>query len=236
MILELLSFFTRLPVGRASIEKASRNSYLLPLLGILIGGIVGLFSFLSFKFIDQFLATLLTLVCLYFVTGLNHLDGLADFADGLHTCGSRKRKVRAMKDTQIGIAGVTFTLFTILFLASMISIINGDFYKIIVVEICAKTAMLFALLIGKPMKKGIGKEFIRDLNRISALFSILFSFLISFVLLRYIGILAILVSILTSLILVKIAHNNFGAINGDVIGAINELSRISSLLAIVVMF
>lgn len=236
MILELISFFTRLPSGKTSLEKAARYSYLLPLLGILIGAIVGTFAFFAFKFINGFLATILTLVCLYFVTGLNHLDGLADFADGIYTCGGRERKVKVMKDVQTGIAGITFVLFIILFLVFAVFTINGNFYKIIVAEVCAKTAMLSAMLFGKPMERGMGKIFMENLNKTTLPFSILFSFIFSFILLRYLGILAVLISIFSSFLIVRIARNNFGVINGDVIGAINELSRIASLLVLATQF
>ena len=234
MITDLLSFFTRLPARRTSIEDTAKYSYLLPLLGVLIGIIVGAFAFFAFKFIDKFLATMLTLACLYFITGLNHLDGLADFADGIYVCGTKEKKVKAMKDLQIGIAGIIFTLFATLLLIFAIFSINGDFKIIIVAEICAKSAMLSSIFFGKPMKKGLGNTFIKKLNKKAFPFSILFSLVVSFILLRFAGILAILVSMTSSYILVLIAHRNFGAINGDVIGAINELSRIASLLLLIV--
>lgn len=233
-MLELISFFTRLPSGKLSIEKAAKHSFLLPVLGGLIGLIVGSFSFFAFKFVNGFLAALLTAVCLYFITGLNHLDGLSDFADGVYTCGSSERKIKAMKDTQMGVAGITLVLFAILFLVFTVFMINGDIYKILVAEVCAKTAMLFAIFLGKPMKTGMGKAFIENLNKTAVPFSILFSFCLSFILLRYLGLLAVLISMFSSLVIVRIAHKNFGAINGDVIGAINELSRVVSLLALLI--
>jgi len=231
-MLELISFFTRLPSNKMSIEKAAKQSFLLPFLGGLIGLIVGAFSSFAFKFIEKFLAALLTAVCLYFITGLNHLDGLSDFADGVHTCGSRERKIKAMKDTQTGVAGITFVLFVILFLIFAVFIVNGNIYKIFAAEVCAKTAVLFALFIGKPMKTGMGKVFIESLNKSAIPFSILFSLGLSFALLQYLGLLAVFTSMFSSLIIVKIAHRNFGAINGDVFGAINEVSRVVSLLTL----
>ncbi len=236
MMLELMSFFTRFPSSGRSIEKAAKHSFLLPVLGGLVGLIVGAFSLFAFKFVDGFLAALLTATCMYFITGLNHLDGLSDFADGVYTCGNRERKIKAMKDSQTGVAGITFVLFVILFFVFTVFLINGNIYKILVAEVCAKTAMLFAIFFGKPMKIGMGKVFIGNLNKTTISFSILFSLILSFVFLRYLGLLAVFVSMVSSLIIVKISHRNFGAVNGDVIGAINELSRIVSLLVLSVKF
>ena len=233
-MLELISFFTRLPSCNASLEKAAKNSFLLPVLGGLIGLIVGAFSLFVFRFIDGFLAALFTVVFLYLITGLNHLDGLSDFADGLYTCGNSERKIKAMKDTQTGVAGVTFVLFVILFFVFTVLIIKGNIYKIIIAEVCAKTAMLSAIFFGKSMKNGMGKTFVENINKRAFPFFILFSFVVSFVLLRYLGILAVIVSIFSSLIIVRVAHKNFGGVNGDVIGAINELSRVVVLLTLLI--
>jgi len=233
-MLELISFFTRLPGGKVSIEKAAKKSFLLPFLGLLVGLIVGVFSLFIFKFVHGSLAALLTAVSFYFITGLNHLDGLSDFADGVYTCGTRERKIKAMRDTNTGVAGITSVLFVILFLVFTFYMINGNIIKILVAEVSAKTAMLLAIFLGKPMKEGMGKVFIENLNKIAIPFSVLFSLGLSFALLRYLGLLAVLTSLFSSLIIVRIAHSNFGAVNGDVIGAINELSRVVSLLTLMI--
>ena len=235
IMLDLISFFTRIPSGKTSLEKAAKYSYLLPLLGGVIGLIVGIFSLLVFRYINGFLAAMFTVVFLYVITGLNHLDGLADFADGLYTSGNRKRKIDAMKDVNTGIAGVVFVLFSILFLLYAVFMVKGGVYKIIVAEICAKTAMLTAIFFGKPMKSGIGKIFIENLNKKIVPLSILFSIVVSFILLQYLGVLAVIVSIGCSMVTVSIVHWKFGAVNGDVIGAINELSRIVSLYVLLIV-
>jgi len=225
-MLDLIGFFTRIPSGKTSIKKAAEYSFLLPVLGVFIGLIVGVFSFLFFKYMFGFLAALLTIVFLFLITGLNHLDGLADFADGLYTSGTKERKIEAMKDVKIGIAGVTFVLFTILFLVYAIFLIKGDIYKIVITEICAKTAMLSALFFSKPLGSGIGKLFIEKINKAAYPFSVLFSIVISFILLGFLGVSAVIISIIVSLIMVFVAFRGFGGVNGDVIGAINEISRI----------
>jgi adenosylcobinamide-GDP ribazoletransferase len=225
-MLDLIGFFTRIPAGKTSIEKAAEYSFLLPVIGAFIGLIVGIVSFLSFKYMYDFLATLLTIVILYLITGLNHLDGLADFADGLYTSETKVRKIDAMKDVKIGIAGVTFVLFAVLFIIYGVFLLKGDIYKIVVAEICAKTAMLSALFFSKPLDSGIGELFIKKLNKAAFPFSIIFSIVISFILLGFLGFSAVIISIFVSLIIVFVAIRGFGGVNGDIIGAINEISRI----------
>ncbi len=61
------------------------------------------------------LSNILAVLALYLTIGLLHLDGLADWADGIMVKGDRERKVRAMKDLNTGIAGV-FAVVTVLLL------------------------------------------------------------------------------------------------------------------------
>jgi adenosylcobinamide-GDP ribazoletransferase len=48
-----------------------------------------------------------------------------------------------------------------------------------------------------------------------------------------VGLIAIIASIITALIIVRISNRHFRGLTGDVFGAGNELSRLGSLLAIV---
>lgn len=228
-MLSLIGFFTRLPVKKTSIENAAKYSYLLPLIGLLIGTLVGSFyltidHFLGI-YLNKYILALLTILFLYFITGLNHLDGLADFFDGIYVCSTREKKINALKDTQIGISGLVSILFLFLFLLFSLTNLKNIFFKIIIAELSAKTSMLIAMSIGKSRKQGFGYMFIKHLNKRLLPLSILLSLFVSYLLLSSIGIYAIIISIIIMLYIVHIAHKNFGFINGDVFGAINEITR-----------
>ncbi len=228
-MLSLIGFFTRLPVKRTSIESAARHSYLLPLVGLFIGALVGGFYLILDNFLgiylNKYILALLTVLSLYFITGLNHLDGLADFFDGIYTCKSREKKINALKDTKIGISGLTSILFLLLFLIFSLASLENIFFKILLAELSAKTCMLIAMSVGKSRKQGFGYIFIKHLNKRLLPLSILFSLLVSYLLLGLAGIYTIITSIIIMFYLVHIAHKNFGFINGDVFGAINEITR-----------
>jgi len=51
-------------------------------------------------------------------------------------------------------------------------------------------------------------------------------------LLRLAGVVVLLAGILTSLVMVAIAHRNFNGVTGDVFGATNELARLVSVIAL----
>lgn len=235
-MLDLLGFFTRIPCGKTSLEKAAEYSFLLPVVGMLIGVIVGVVSFVLFKCIDGGIAALLTVGFVYLLTGLNHLDGVADFADGLYTSGTKERKIEAMKDVKTGIAGVTSVLFVLLFFIYGIFLIKGDVGKIIVIEICAKTGMLAAISIGKPSQSGfLGRLFIERVKKVVVPFSLLFSFIVSYLFLQIVGVVMILCSLGVSMILVLTAQRSFGGVSGDALGCTNEVARLVSLYTVVIM-
>jgi adenosylcobinamide-GDP ribazoletransferase len=51
------------------------------------------------------------------------------------------------------------------------------------------------------------------------------SFAIGFVLLRWAGIFIVLAAVIAALVMVAVAHKNFGGVTGDVFGATNEIVR-----------
>lgn len=229
----LVSFLTMIPTGRMSLEGAARKSYLFPAIAVFIGLIVGSLSSILFHYLPLALAALLTVFVLYLVTGINHLDGFADFADGIYVMGNKEKKLMAMKDVQLGVAGFLSLFFLLTLQLFSFYEIAGDISLIIVAEVSAKTAMLSSIYFGRPRKEGIGGIFIRHLNRKAYPLSVVFSILFCFYLARYAGLIVVMVGLLTSLFLVISAHRGFGCVTGDVMGAINETSRVTALLTLV---
>lgn len=231
----LLGFLTTLPTGSMSIEDAARKSYLLPAIAVFIGLAVGSFSTLFFHYLPPALAALLTLLVLYLVTGINHVDGLADFADGIHAMGSKERKLKAMKDIQLGVAGVLALFFLLSFCLYGFNEIAGNIPIIIAAEVSAKTAMLTSIYLGVPRGEGLGSVFIRHLNRKAYPLSLLFSVIACFCLAPRGGLAALTAGILASILLVTAARRGFGCVTGDVMGAVNETSRVIALLVLVLL-
>ncbi len=111
--------------------------------------------------------------------------------------------------------------------------IAGAVSLIIVAEIAAKTAMLSSIYFGKSRGEGLGSIFIKHLNRKAYPLSVVFSLLACFYLAHYAGLFAIGVGLLTSILLVAAAHRGFGCVTGDVMGAVNETTRVIVLLVLV---
>ncbi|MFQ5711235.1 MAG: adenosylcobinamide-GDP ribazoletransferase [Candidatus Geothermarchaeales archaeon] len=245
MVGSLIAFLTRLPLGSRSVRDAARRLYLFPLVGLLIGIIVYLAGYVSFSFLPTELASATTTLSIYLVTGLMHLDGLSDFFDGVMASGSRERKISAMRDPEVGIAGAFSALMVlILTLYSIKSLVevevggipfghNIPMYPLgcalIVSEVSAKLGMNTCIALGKEMHEGIGSTFIKQSSPAKFLAALMLSIVIGLLLTGH-RFIVVFTGMITALTVVRTAHQNFGGVNGDVMGASNEIARVTTLL------
>ncbi len=95
----VFSFLTIIPTSNANLETIAKFMYVFPIVGIVIGLIVGGFGYgLSEIGIEPLIVGLLVVALTAIITGIHHTDGLADFADGLMVKGTKEQKLSAMKD------------------------------------------------------------------------------------------------------------------------------------------
>ena len=94
----VFSFLTIIPTTNSNLETIAKYMYIFPIVGILIGLMIGSFALGISLFLDPLIVALLVVAGLAIITGIHHTDGLADFADGLMTKGSKEQKLKAMKD------------------------------------------------------------------------------------------------------------------------------------------
>ena len=120
----IFSFLTILPTSNATLDDIAKYMYLFPIVGIIIGILVGSFGFgLSFL-LDPIIVSFLVVTSIVIITGIHHADGLADFADGLMVKGSKEKKLNAMKDLSTGSAGVVAIVLYLIGLVITISLIK----------------------------------------------------------------------------------------------------------------
>jgi adenosylcobinamide-GDP ribazoletransferase len=219
----LLPFLTRVPL-KGDFEKAREELWSLPLLAIVT-------SFLpcSIIYFKVPLFNVLSLLALYWIIGLLHLDGLADFADGIMVKGDKERKIKALKDVNIGIAGVFVVVMVLLLQVYSLSIV--PFYALFLAELNSKFAMLLALATRKPLGKGLGRYFMEKMNKKQLLVgAVIYVSLLLIVFFFDSTAFLSLLAIPFVLYLITLSLNNFGGLNGDCIGAIAELTRTFTLL------
>ncbi len=250
---DLISFLTQIPVGKeVEIEAVIARIYLFPVVGLVIGLIVAVVAFFLFGWFVSApeIAALLTLLALYLVTGLLHLDGLADFFDGVMAPGSKEEKKRAMKDNNTGIAGLFAAIFVLL--ASLFAIktigsalnVTGATFNVtfdsfydfaavfIIAEVSAKLSMNTCLVLGRGFEssEGLGKLFIQSFSPWKYLGSFILALLIALLFTASFRFVVVFTGVVVALFVTNIAKQKFGAISGDVMGASNELARCATLI------
>ena len=182
----------------------------------------------------------LVLALLLLITGLHHTDGLLDFGDGVMAHGTAEHKIEVMHDQLTGAGGLSLGIMTMLITALAIGQLHNSIIifvgGIIVIELSAKLSMVVMAWAGKSVHEGMNSPFLEamqggkgDLRLIVAL---LISFAIAVPLLRWAGAFTVLAGIITSLVMVAIAHRHFNGVTGDVFGATNELTRMVCVIVL----
>jgi len=232
-------FLTTIPVGitMEGIEKLMKHIYLFPVVGSVIGLLLAGAGYASSMLFPPFLTSFIVIISIYYLTGFNHIDGLADFGDGVAAHGSREKKIAAMRDTSVGTGGLIFCMIAILGLfASLFSIADMDKtllpYALIAAETCAKQSMVTVAAFGRAIHKGFGATTV-DNTRMSDLISgLFFSGVVCYLVLGISGIGALIVSQSAGLLVLNTANRHFGGVSGDIVGASNEVGRLAALLFI----
>jgi len=256
-----LGFLTTIPVGISmeGLAALGKRLYLFPVIGAVIGLLVGGIGYLFGSLLPPEAASVMIVVSLYYLTGINHLDGLSDFGDGFVAHGSREKKIGAMRDVSLGIGGVVFCVIAVLGLfAAMSGILGRDpagvgypFLAVMIAsEVSAKQAMLTISAFGKSIHPGLGSIMIDETGFREFAIGLIFSGAVCVLVfagvgggmyggmgagagLPVLGIAMLGSAIALSLVVLRIANRNFGGISGDVIGATNEIARLGALLVAV---
>lgn len=233
-ILSLLQFTTILPLGKhQDFENLARKSYLYPLAGYAIG----LLAALPVFFIaDQTIAAAAAIALLLLITGAHHFDGLLDLGDGLMAHGDRDKRINALTDRNIGAgavaAGIAVTLLLFAGLQAAPSMVSA----LIIGEVCAKYSMAFLTAYGKPFRQGMHSYLHQFSHPYFPAVSLIFClplFLIPLNPVKIFG--AITMMFICPIALLAVSEKLFGGINGDIVGASNEITRACSILAIVIL-
>jgi adenosylcobinamide-GDP ribazoletransferase len=219
------------------LETIAKYMYVFPIVGLVIGIIVGGLGFgLSLVGLEPLVISLIVVTSLAIITGIHHTDGLADFADGLMAKGTRKKKLETMKDLATGSAGiVSIVLYFVALIIGLSMVSSLDLLKAIILgEIIAKFSMVFMASIGQSAATGSNSPFMRFGKQKRKLVVAALIAIVPIVILGGTnGAIMFVGGIIVTLFLTGIATKSFGGITGDVLGASNELTRLSSILIFV---
>lgn len=232
-VISVFSFLTVIPSGNSDLQTVARHMYLFPVIGIVIGLLLGLAGWGLSMFLEPLIVGLFVTAGLVLITGVHHLDGLSDFADGLMVRGTRERKLEVMRDPKVGSAGIVSIVLYVAGAVIALSFMKGFelFYAILIGEIIAKFCMVLAASIGPSAWAGSNTPFIdsmKDKRKLAVAAIIAVAVIAAFQ--NNVGFIALAMATIMTLIIVGVSRRSFGGISGDIMGAINEIARVSSFL------
>ncbi len=251
----LLAFLTVLPVhmDMDCLTDSARSMYVFPLIGAFLGLLAGVAGWVFSWFLPLLVVGGLALGLLLLLTGLHHTDGLLDFGDAVMYHGSRERKIEIMHDQLTGAGAIGLGLMTYVVSAFAFAGVAAYPYLglasgmlipgLVLVELSAKLAMVVATRAGNPVHKGMNSPFMDAMHgkggnaRLAAALAVSFGVAIPMFWFAnvFVGVIVLLATILTGLVMVGIAHRHFGGVTGDVLGATNELARLVAVIVLLAM-
>jgi adenosylcobinamide-GDP ribazoletransferase len=233
-------FLTTIPVGitMEGIERLMKHIYLFPVVGAVLGIILAIVAYGSSMLFPPIMVPVVIIIAIYYLTGFNHIDGLADFGDGVAAHGTREKKISAMRDTAVGTGGILFCIIALIGLFSSIFSIaeNKSFHPyilplaLIVAETSAKQAMVTVAAFGRRLHQGFGAMTVDNTRKSDFMIGMIFSGIVCYFFLGIPGIEALIISQLAGLLVLNTANRHFGGVSGDIVGASNEVGRLAALL------
>ena len=236
----LVAFLTIIPVGMDDdcLSDAAEYMPLFPAAGAFIGFLAGLLAWLLFHILPVLVVGILTTGFILLITGLHHTDGLLDFGDGVIYHGPPEKKIEIMHDQQTGAGGLMLGLVTLLTTAFCIAGLNVEVIirSLIISEVSAKLAMVIGAWVGKSTHKGMNVYFVNAMHgryrKLRLITALIISFGIAISLFWIAGFITVITGSVAGLVIVGISSRHFGGVTGDVMGAMNELTRMASLITI----
>ncbi len=219
------------------VEALMNQVYVFPLVGLVLGSIIGIIAKITSLILPSNLVAIIVLITIYRLCGINHIDGLADFGDGVVAHGTIEKKVQAMKDVSLGTGGAVFISILLIAAFSVLSSFTTALLLpgLIVGEVAAKQGMIAFAAFSSSLQKGFGQIMIERTTYKEFAIGLIISSILSALVLGVLGLASLILSQLAALIMVLVAKRNFRGATGDGIGATNEIARVIALAGSLVL-
>jgi adenosylcobinamide-GDP ribazoletransferase len=227
-------FLTRIPLGHDEDAWAAftQTPATFPVVGYVVGALVAIPLVVPLPAPSNALAFVLGI---YLVTGITHLDGVADLGDAVAAHGVATDRQDVMQDTAIGTGGALAVALVVLGLGTAgLELASGSrtaLAVVVIAEVGAKAAVATLVCLGSATHEGLGSALTegtapRSLGVVGAL-------AVPAVALSWprpaIGVATLSGAIVGGLTVFLWARSRLGGVSGDVFGATNEIARVTAL-------
>jgi len=238
-----LAFLTRLPVGGGETTwDAFRTT---PAAFVVAGYVVGALAAVPLALpVPVSTAVAGYLVALYLVTGVTHVDGLADCGDAAAVHGADADRRSVLKDSRTGVGGALAVGLALVTLALGGLGVAGAGPRVAVrlalaAEVSAKAGMATLAALGTPGHEGLGSAVVSETDGAALLPVVVAAVPAAVAAPPGSGpalIAALVAGPAVALLVGRWARRRLGGVTGDALGAANELGRVAALHAGVIVW
>lgn len=219
-------------------DDLGRSLAVFPLAGLTIGALLAGLNLLTAPLLARPLNDLLLITALAAMTGALHMDGLADVCDGIAARGSREHFLAIMKDSNVGAIGAVGLVLGILLKWQALVAIPAEYtwQTLLIFPTLARYCQVQTIVHGRNARQdGLGSAMIAGASISRLLMAWAITAAIAWLLLGVAGITAMAAVMVVSWLIRAWFTRKIGGITGDVIGCINELVEIITLILIPVL-
>lgn len=254
-----------LDITQKDMDSMEQRFHMVPVVGILFGVILVIELTLLSELAQHLgigsglLNAAAVLLTVYAGSKFIHFDGLTDFGDGMIVSGQREDHVRALKDTLVGAGGIGVALAVTITTVAVYSL--GGYTALLIAapltEVLVKNAMVVAAAFGKPGNGMAGRQ-VAMTTMGSAVKAIVVSIICGAVMIIlaslasdlswnvdlsdqmcsgvFMLIVGLIVSWIVGYAMASVANRNFGMVNGDILGATNEICRPAVMFVMLIVY
>lgn len=235
-LLEAVTLLTRVPLRRHAADDASiaRAVPWFPVVGALVGLLVAGVYGGALYVLPAFVAATLAVACGLLVTGAFHEDGLGDVADAFGGGRDRDDRLRILKDPRLGTYGILAVVVALLLRVGAITTFTrvDALVAVPAAHAISRAASIAAMGIFAPLDEGLGASYTRALTPGRATIGIAIGVFVAAALIGIWLLPAAGLAVVVVFVLGRLARSRIGGINGDVLGAVQQLTEIGTLLVV----
>lgn len=233
-----LGFLTRLPISQETDdwEAFLSSPWTFPLVGYLVGWLVAIPVLLT-DYLPAATIALAYPLAVYAVTGIHHLDGVADLGDALVVHGDLEQRREVLSDTTTGVGAILAVSIVVAGLAfgglALADLRALDAAGIVLVaEISTKLGMAIMASLGSTEYEGMGAALTGAVGPLGVAVPILVAAaMVGLTWPTQIAAVTVAGALLGTGFAWLIASRHLGGISGDIFGAANEIGRVAGIHA-----
>jgi len=223
-----IAFLT--PLGGASAPDASTLTWF-PVVGALIGAAVGSVWWGADRLWPPAVAAALTIAADLALTGMLHVDGLVDSADGLLPHLSKERRLEVMSEPTVGAFGIAVAMVVLVVRFAALASIAPNIVLLAGAWCGSRTVMAVAArAVPYARTDGIASAFIGRDWRAVGLYGLIAAVSLGALSGRAGGELGVALGMAAAAGVVTFAHRRIGGFTGDVLGAAGLIGETVTLV------